>query len=80
MVSSSYEQWRRPIAGGKGTGYHGRESCSFSWHVAFVSHLYRFNLTVLNEFTCKPASLLHIDAIVINSCIDITSSRQVIRD
>ena len=28
----------------------------------------RFNLTVLIEFTCKPVSLLLIDAIVIDSC------------
>ena len=40
----------------------------------------RFNLTFLNEITCKPETLFIIDATVIDSCIDIIISRQVIRE
>ena len=40
----------------------------------------RFNLTFLNEITDKPETLFNIDAKVIDSCIDIIISRQVIRE
>jgi len=40
----------------------------------------KFNLTFFNEITCQPETLFHLDAKVIDSCIDIIISRQVIRE
>ena len=89
-VNRKVAEWfraRTSNGGGPSQGARGRDTMAGNpvalagtsmWCPTYSSD--RFNLIVLNEFTCKPASLLHIDAIVIDSCIDISSSRQVIRD
>ena len=61
------------------SSYEHRRLYSVSGNVNVVSHLWQF-LTFLNEITCKPETLFNLDAKVIDSCIDIIISRQVIRE